>query len=406
MGKVGEEVHVIAKYDYTAQGTQELDLRKNERLLLIDDSKHWWKVQNTRNQSGYVPSNYVKREKPSIFDSIKRRVKKRSDYPKMTTTPSFRDTDVNVNPTTTIPTTGAETRTELPQSTSAIVKYNYEAQQPDEISLVKSTRVLVMEKSNDGWWRGEYNGKIGWFPSNYVQEENDDLTELHTYAQADSMLPPNPPVCLEVVVALYSFTSQNDEELNFQKGERLEVIDKPANDPEWWRARNSLGEAGLVPKNYVQIVTEDSSEFGSSNHHKTNGPDMLTNTILANNEQQLANMALGATGGIHNTDSLNTKPYYVGNITRSQCDRMLNDLAVDGDFLIRDSETNVGDYSVSLKAPGRNKHFRVHVEDGVYCIGQRKFSTLDELVEHYKRAPIYTSPKGDKMYLVKDFQRL
>lgn len=63
-----EFCYVIAKYDYTAQGAQELDLRKNEKYLLLDDSKHWWRVQNARGQSGYVPSNYVKREKPSIFD--------------------------------------------------------------------------------------------------------------------------------------------------------------------------------------------------------------------------------------------------------------------------------------------------------------------------------------------------
>ena len=59
---------MTAKYDYTAQGSHELDLHKNERLLLLDDSKHWWRVMNTRNQSGFVPSNYVKKEKPSIFD--------------------------------------------------------------------------------------------------------------------------------------------------------------------------------------------------------------------------------------------------------------------------------------------------------------------------------------------------
>lgn len=60
--------YVVAKYDYAAQGTQELELRKNERYMLLDDSKHWWRVQNSRNQSGYVPSNYVKKEKPSLFD--------------------------------------------------------------------------------------------------------------------------------------------------------------------------------------------------------------------------------------------------------------------------------------------------------------------------------------------------
>lgn len=43
----------------------------------------------------------------------------------------------------------------------------------------------------------------------------------------------------------------------------------------------------------------------------------------------------------------------------------------------------MGDFSVSLKAPGRNKHFRVHVENGMYCIGQRKFHSLDQLGEFF-----------------------
>uniref|UniRef100_T1IUU8 SH2 domain-containing protein n=1 Tax=Strigamia maritima TaxID=126957 RepID=T1IUU8_STRMM len=165
--------------------------------------------------------------------------------------------------------------------------------------------------------------------------------------------------------------------------------------------KTCAGEQGLVPRNYVQVVVDESL----LNHQKINGPSSdgaMTHVMLAN---ELATMTLGATGGA-GQGNVDSQPWYFGNITRSQCDRMLNDFGVDGDFLIRESETNVGDYSVSLKAPVRNKHFRVHVEDGVYCIGQRRFNTLEDLVEHYKRAPIYTSPKGEKMYLVKSFQRL
>lgn len=65
----------------------------------------------------------------------------------------------------------------------------------------------------------------------------------------------------------------------------------------------------------------------------------------------------------------------------------------------------LGDYSVSLKAPGRNKHFRVHVEGALYCIGQRKFHTLDQLVDHYQRAPIYTNKQGEKLYLVRSLPK-
>lgn len=419
--KSGEEIYVIAKYDYSAQGSQELDIRKSERLVLLDDSKHWWKVQNSKNQSGFVPSNYVKREKPSIFDSIRRKVKKKNEV-KMSPTASpvtttTKEVDVNVNsPNNTSP------KNHSYSHVAALVKYNYDAQQSDEVSLVKGTKVLVMEKSSDGWWKGEYNGSIGWFPSNYVQEEQDDLNEgSHNYTPADSACSTlQGSYCLDVVVALYSFTSQNEEELSFQKSEHLEIIDRPANDPDWWKARNHMGEIGLIPKNYVQVITRDvdgTESSGSNSSKKGFGKCNFSDKAdLSGLQKDLANLSLGASGGspmvklkigtgnITRPD-LSGKTWYYGNITRSQCDQMLTELAEDGDFVVRDSETNVGDYSVSLKATTKNKHFRVHVDDGVFCIGQRRFNTLDELVEHYKRAPIYTSPRGEKLYLVKPFQR-
>ncbi|KAK2507009.1 hypothetical protein MC885_004038 [Smutsia gigantea] len=70
-----EEVVVIAKWDYAAQQDQELDIRKNERLWLLDDSKTWWRVRNAANRTGYVPSNYVERKnslkKGSLVKNLK-----------------------------------------------------------------------------------------------------------------------------------------------------------------------------------------------------------------------------------------------------------------------------------------------------------------------------------------------
>ena len=71
-----------------------------------------------------------------------------------------------------------------------------------------------------------YLWQVGWFPSNYPQEELDDP---HTYCMAENVL--------DVMVALYPFKAQNDTELSFGKGDRLEVLDRPASDPEWFKVR-------------------------------------------------------------------------------------------------------------------------------------------------------------------------
>lgn len=229
------------------------------------------------------------------------------------------------------------------------MKYNYEAQQSDELSLVKGTRIQVLEKSSDGWWKGEIDSKIGWFPSNYVVEESLNMTPkenklLNTNKRSDAASSNVPNTngfarnrsqlgskSHEVVTTLYSFTSQNEEELSFQKGEQLEIIDKPANDPDWWMARNYAGETGLIPKNYVisdnpddvvvnefaNLAVSDSSRIDTSKQYREQTSDL----------------------------SIQSQPWYFGSISRSECDRMLNENAADGDFLIRDSETNVSIFS-------------------------------------------------------------
>lgn len=279
---------------------------------------------------------------------------------------------------------------------TAIVKYNYTAQQADELQLMKGTRILILEKSNDGWWRGQSGVNTGWFPSNYTTEENDN-DDSHTYAMAENVL--------DIVVALYSFTSNSDNELTFDKGDRLEIIDRPPTDPEWFKARNQKGQVGLVPRNYLQELQEYLSNTPYRGADSLPRPD-ISNSGTSTMQSVVSHAANGnGNGKIAERPVLSGKSWYYGAITRGQCDTVLNTHGHDGDFLIRDSETNGGDFSVSLKAPGRNKHFRVNVDNGMYCIGQRKFQTLDQLVDHYQRAPIYTNKQGEKLYLVRSLPK-
>ncbi|CAN9497539.1 unnamed protein product [Ophioblennius macclurei] len=404
-----EEVIVVAKWDYTAQQDQELDIRKNERLFLLDDSKTWWRVRNAANQTGYVPSNYVERKNSLKKGSLVKNIKDTLGLGKTKRKTSARDASPTPSSDTEYPSNGsggggggggsgggggggggaAERIYDL--NIPAVVKFAYTAERDDELTLVKGSRVVVMEKCSDGWWRGSQAGRVGWFPSNYVQEEGGGGGGVGVDGEADlsrgyqGTLLANgraggrgAATVLHLVQTLYPFSSVTEEELNFEKGEVMEVVEKPENDPEWWRCKNSRGVLGLVPKNYVVVLDE-----------RPAGPPASSGSPQG---RQVAPARSGRFAG---------RDWYYGDVTRHQAECILNERGEEGDFLIRDSESSPSDFSVSLKAAGKNKHFKVQLSDGAFCIGQRRFASMDELVEHYKKAPIFTGEHGDKLYLVK-----
>lgn len=384
-----EEVIVIAKWDYTAQQDQELDIKKNERLWLLDDSKTWWRVRNAANRTGYVPSNYVERKNSLKKGSLVKNLKDTLGLGKTRRKTSARDASPTPSTDSEFPANGgpgpgnADRIYDL--NIAALVKFAYAAEREDELSLVKGARVTVMEKCSDGWWRGSCNGQVGWFPSNYVLEEVDEAVAeplgCPGLRQATALSNGQGARALHLVQTLYPFSSVTDEELNFDKGETMEVIEKPENDPEWWRCKNARGQVGLVPKNYVVVLSDAPTLH-----------PVLTPPISVSYAGPACS---GRFAG---------REWYYGTITRHQAECALNERGVEGDFLVRDSESSPSDFSVSLKASGKNKHFKVQLVDNVYCIGQRRFHTMDELVEHYKKAPIFTSEHGEKLYLVRALQ--
>jgi hypothetical protein len=47
--------------------------------------------------------------------------------------------------------------------------YDYDAQEPDELTI-RAGDIIILIKENPDWWEGELNGKIGVFPYNYVEK--------------------------------------------------------------------------------------------------------------------------------------------------------------------------------------------------------------------------------------------
>ncbi|XP_060111658.1 epidermal growth factor receptor kinase substrate 8-like protein 1 [Heteronotia binoei] len=58
-GHKNETKRVSCTYDFIARNSNELSVLQGEMLEVLEDSKKWWKVQNSCGQIGYVPYNIV-----------------------------------------------------------------------------------------------------------------------------------------------------------------------------------------------------------------------------------------------------------------------------------------------------------------------------------------------------------
>ena len=62
-------------------------------------------------------------------------------------------------------------------STKVVACYDYQAKGEQELSFSVGDIITNVVKQDHGWWKGDFNGNIGWiFPSNFVQEiEEEEL---------------------------------------------------------------------------------------------------------------------------------------------------------------------------------------------------------------------------------------
>jgi len=378
-----EQAIAVAKYDYTAEGQGELSIRKNEKLTVIDDTQLWWKVQNEKSVSGYVPSNYLARKdsvkgKKNIVKTIKEKL--------------------NTKKTNEVESPQADLQSPKLKGGGKVLmvgtaKFKYIPQRDDEIELSKGDTVMILEMEHDGWCRGESNGKVGWLPFNYLQKSEPQGEQASPSEYAD----PNDVMDKQIICkvrTLYPFNSQSSEELSFEKDSILEIVDKPKDDPDWWQARKSSGEIGLVPRNYVdEIVSPVLTPGPAKPKQGSNFP------ALSSSPAKAPPRDLDVNG------KFNDRPWYHGSLKRQECENVLRTHGEDGQYLVRNSESKPGDFSLSMKAPDRMKHFKItHTEDQ-YVIGQRSFDSMDSLISHYEKAPIYTTEAGQKMYLTQPMSK-
>ena len=310
----------VAKFNYQAADGEELTIGKGETLTLEDDAKGtWWNVRNQQGRTGIVPSNYVDMLPASASSGGSARTNLQINEPPN----QYQQPDLMMG-----------TRNGPSLNIRCLAKFKYTSTREDELSLEKGDEVIVMEKEADGWWRGRCGTRIGWFPFNYVEEA--PKIEAATAAPLDVQVQLQQQQALPMagknksfvcgVIALYSFNSGNPEELPFEKGDFMDIIDQPPDDPDWWEARKRDGSTGLVPRNYVEVVHDAEPVFGrpgggfASRHH-----------------------GMAQAGGLASRSPapFAREAWFYGKVARRDAEGMLNRFAKNGEFIVRESETKV-----------------------------------------------------------------
>ncbi|XP_035264669.1 tyrosine-protein kinase Blk [Anguilla anguilla] len=148
----------------------------------------------------------------------------------------------------------------------------------------------------------------------------------------------------DIVLAQYDFKPMNDHDLAFKQGDKLKIISEKG---DWWLAKSLVsGEEGYIPRMYVARM-----------------------------------------------HTLEVERWFFENLSRKETERLL--LAPGnkpGAFLIRESETSKGAFSLSIRdiLPDRRnvvKHYKIRCLDtgGYYISPKTSFPSLQDLVKHYSR---------------------
>ncbi|XP_056151115.1 tyrosine-protein kinase fynb isoform X4 [Lampris incognitus] len=144
-------------------------------------------------------------------------------------------------------------------------------------------------------------------------------------------------------VALYDYEARTEDDLSFRKGEKFQIINSTEGD--WWDARSlTTGGNGYIPSNYVAPV-----------------------------------------------DSIQAEDWYFGKLGRKDAERQLLSTGNPrGTYLIRESETTKGAFSLSIRdwddVKGDHvKHYKIRKLDsgGYYITTRAQFDMLQQLVQHY-----------------------
>uniref|UniRef100_S4RFV7 SH3 and PX domains 2Aa n=1 Tax=Petromyzon marinus TaxID=7757 RepID=S4RFV7_PETMA len=162
---------------------------------------------------------------------------------------------------------------------------DYERQQGGEISLHAGQPVEVIEKSETGWWFVSSSDEQGWVPASFLepQKETQDEIVANGGSKTGEVAKRRKPHLKrldrrwtlggftnrhqsreERCLAVQSYTAQDKDEISFEKGATLDVLQQDTEG--WWLVRHQ-GRQGWAPASCLQKVPEEPATRRKTTFH-------------------------------------------------------------------------------------------------------------------------------------------
>jgi hypothetical protein len=221
--------YVKSAYAFKAQVAAQLSCAAGEYFRLIHSGKgDWLQCENLKTKhTGLLPANYVK------------------SVPEQEAKAAAAADNINQ------PAQSASTNVKKPSSAtspaasqqSAECLYNYTATGATQLSFQKGENISIFNQIDTNWYKARNSsGQEGLVPANYIKLSNSGAAE--------------PQILAEAVYDLPKVSSA--QQLTFKKGEIFIVLDKTSSST-WFKVqRKESNSVGVVPANYVKILSIDS----------------------------------------------------------------------------------------------------------------------------------------------------
>lgn len=126
---------------------------------------------------------------------------------------------------------------------------SFQAQESDELSITSGDIVLLTKEIDSFWLEGIVNGSTGKFPRMYVDIIKEVPDKLR-YKERKEIQNSNPEPQAK---ALYMFVGTNSDELSFDKGDMITLLERLNKD---WLVGKIGNHVGRFPSNYVEILVD------------------------------------------------------------------------------------------------------------------------------------------------------